>query len=178
MLMKAAKPKGRLSINAPTMVSTASTAAGMSSGKRLSKVSSTCVKRSTTVESKVGSKSPIACSIPLRAGGKAFTIFSMIGTMFFTTCWNDSTTLPTNISMSASALPSPAMRFPIADCIPDIEPLIVSVASLAVVPVMPISVWITWMASVKSENEERSYSMPEIFSASARSRSISDLVPP
>lgn len=51
-------------------------------------------------------------------------------------------------------------------------------ASFAVVPVMSISVWITWMASTMSENDSTLYFTPEIFCASASSRSISFLVPP
>ena len=58
------------------------------------------------------------------------------------------------------------------------EPVRVVVASLAVVPVMSSSVWMTWMALYMSARLPRSYFTPEIFSASFSSRCISACVPP
>ena len=58
------------------------------------------------------------------------------------------------------------------------DPCIVVEASCAVVPVMPSSVCMTWIASYTSERLFMSYLTPDIFSASFSSRSISERVPP
>ena len=57
-------------------------------------------------------------------------------------------------------------------------PVRVVEASLAVVPVMSISCWMTWMALYMSAKLPRSYLTPEIFSASFSRRCISACVPP
>ena len=55
-------------------------------------------------------------------------------------------------SMSALESPKPAVKFWSAAFMESNEPLTVSLASLAVVPVMPISVCVTWIASINWSN--------------------------
>jgi len=70
---------------APTIVITALTAVGISSGKRFSIAPSTWENNTVTVSRSIGRRSPIAERIAPVAVGRAFTIFSKTGTMFSTT---------------------------------------------------------------------------------------------
>ena len=126
--------KYRLSNSPCTMVTTACTAAGTSSGSRLRRVSSTCENNSVTVCSSMGSRSPSAERIVPVAAGREATIFSKTGTIFFTTAWKASTRFCVRFVMSAFALPSPAVNEPRAACKRPMEPLMVWVDSLAKLP--------------------------------------------
>ena len=70
-------------------------------------------------------------------------MFWITGVMFLTTLLKASITSLQSFPMSASARPKPVIRFLIAPCIELTDPEIVCSASLAVVPVMSMLVWIT-----------------------------------
>ena len=91
---------------------------------------------------------------------------------------SDVTRLSTDLPMSADGLAKSPMRFCHAALVELSEPSMVVPASLAVVPVMPISCWTMWIASVMSAYELMSNFLPDSFSASASKRSISLFVPP
>ena len=141
---------GKFFISVFTMVSNASITAGTRLGSKLSNVSRTSENKLVTIVRNVGSKSPTASIMASTAVGKADIIFPMIGVIFFTTALKPSTTLSHKPLISASELPNPVIRFCNADLSELIEPVIVYSASFAVVPVIPICVWMIWIASTMS----------------------------
>ena len=82
---------------------------------------------------------------------------------------------PLKLALSSAI---PVSRFCQAALAIPIEPLIVVAASFAVVPVIPISVCTTCIASYTSFKLLMSYLTPLSFSASSKSLCISSLVPP
>ena len=140
--MAASAMTGTFSTRVCAIISTASTATGASSGNSPIRELSTS-SNMPAAASRIGGSSPLMAGITLLiASGRAAARFSTTGVTFFTTFPKLSTTLSTSIPMSAFALPRPASRFPIADFVLEIEPAIVSDASNAVVPAIPISSWI------------------------------------
>ena len=91
----------------------------------------------------IDSTAPIKESITT---GKTWTILFITGITFLTAPDIPLAKLSTNCFISASGLPNPAKKF--CHDAPKLlnEPSIVSPASFAVVPVIPNSPWITWIA--------------------------------
>ena len=141
---------GRFSIIAFTIVMIACTAAGIRLGSSFTMVVSTSEKRPVTVCSSTVSSSPTASISAPATEGSAATMFWITGVMFLTTLLKASITSIQSFPMSASARPKPVIRFLIAPCMEPMDPEIVCSASFAVVPVMSMLVWITWMASTTS----------------------------
>ena len=176
--MAASAITGAFSTRVCAIISTASTATGANSGSSPMIELSTSSKMPATA-SRMGGSSPLMAGIACpSASGSADARFSTIGVTFFTTLLKFFVTSFTSLPMSAFSLPRPANRFCMAALVLAHEPLIVSAASFAVVPVIPISVWMTWMASVTSAKELMSNVVPASLPASASNRSISVFVPP
>ena len=123
----------------------------------------------------IGPNSLIACTI---APGRALNIFPTIGSKF------PKRKVPVVVIKldKGSLIFSPSAKAPIKSSalafIALKDPSRVSLASKAVVPVISSSPWITWIALNTSSRLLMSYLIPVSFSASAKSLSISDFVPP
>ena len=175
--MAASAITGTFSTRVCAIISTASTATGASSGSSPMMELSPSSKMPAAASTRGGNSSPIAGMACPNASGKAAARFSTIGVTFFTTLLKLLVTSFTSLPMSAFSLPRPANKFCMAALVLPHEPLMVSAASFAVVPVMPISVWMTWIASVISEKEVMSNVFPASFPASSSRRCISSCVP-
>ena len=109
-----------------------------------------------------------------------------LGTTFRPAVMTDSTSWSVRAPMSASSFPSPVSQFCHEAFIIVMLPSMVLAASAAVVPVMPISVWTTWIAltMLSKLRLPSSTVSPSCFCTSVRrdaslmSLSISDWVPP
>ena len=99
--------------------------------------------RSGSMPNISGASSAMSCPAPSRA-------VLITGIRLSAAAPAESMNSLTSSPMSASGLAIPATRFSQADFVIAREPCIVDAASLLVVPVMPISVCITWIASTIS----------------------------
>ena len=79
-----------------------------------------------------------------------FNAVPILGAMFSAAVFTLPTKLSINVPKSASSFASPVTRLLHADFADAMLPEIVSDASFAVVPVIPISVCTTWIASTIS----------------------------
>ena len=130
----ASTTKGKLSSSAEVTVNTAMIATGVNSGNRLRIVLSTCSNRLLTDCSTIGSNSPMAVRMVPTTVGKTDTMFSRTGTTLSLTALNASTMFWVKFCISASALPSPAMKDSMDAFIRPMEPEMVCVASLSKLP--------------------------------------------
>jgi len=103
---------------------------------------------------------------------------SILGIIFSPNALTESTKLLIKVSKSALLSAIPVKTLVHADLVIFKLPSIVEDASFAVVPVISISVWIAWIASIMSLKLLISYLIPLILLASSRSLCISSFVPP
>ena len=132
--------KGRLSAIVSTICTTALAAAGASPGSISNKEVRTVSNSPVAASSKLGSSSSTDPRRASAATGRVFAMFSTTGVIFSTTLRNAADILSHNSSISASGFPNPAAKSDSDAFNIPIEPEMVSSASRAVVPVMPISV--------------------------------------
>ena len=144
----------------------------------------------STLSIRAGSKSAISGGSSFNINGKVSLISPLTrspsplitvltrGIRLLATVTILSTNSDINPLKSALSSAIPVSKFCQAAPIAAVDPLIVSAASCAVVPVIPISVCTTCIASYTSLRLLISYLTPLSFSASAKSLCISSFVPP
>ena len=104
--------------------------------------------KDSSTDGSPSSSHAVARSLTVRRSVSA--IWPTRGTTLPAVVATDSTIWSVSAAMSAPSLPSAATQFENAALAELTEPSMVVAASLAVVPVMPISSWTRWMASTIS----------------------------